>query len=134
MLYLETEINMKKVIATKKAPAAIGPYSQAILNNNTLYCSGQIAINPETGTLVIDNITNETTQVMQNIAAVLKAADMDFSNVVKCSIFMKSMDDYAQINRVYGKYFDQNPPAREAVQVSALPKNVNVEISVIAAH
>ena len=134
MLYLETEINMKKVIATKKAPAAIGPYSQAILNNNTLYCSGQIAINPETGTLVIDNITNETTQVMQNIAAVLKAADMDFSNVVKCSIFMKSMDDYAQINTVYGKYFDQNPPAREAVQVSALPKNVNVEISVIAAH
>jgi 2-iminobutanoate/2-iminopropanoate deaminase len=134
VLYLETEINMKKVIATKKAPAAIGPYSQAILNNNTLYCSGQIAINPETGTLVIDNITNETTQVMQNIAAVLKAADMDFSNVVKCSIFMKSMDDYAQINTVYGKYFDQNPPAREAVQVSALPKNVNVEISVIAAH
>lgn len=134
MLYLETEINMKKVIATKKAPAAIGPYSQAILSNNTLYCSGQIAINPETGTLVIDNITNETTQVMQNIAAVLKAADMDFSNVVKCSIFMKNMDDYAQINRVYGKYFDQNPPAREAVQVSALPKNVNVEISVIAVH
>ena len=134
MLYLETEINMKKVIATKKAPAAIGPYSQAILNNNTLYCSGQIAINPETGTLVIDNITNETTQVMQNIAAVLKAADMDFSNVVKCSIFMKNMDDYAQINTVYGKYFDQNPPAREAVQVSALPKNVNVEISVIAVH
>jgi 2-iminobutanoate/2-iminopropanoate deaminase len=134
VLYLETEINMKKVIATKKAPAAIGPYSQAILNNNTLYCSGQIAINPETGTLVIDNITNETTQVMQNIAAVLKAADMDFSNVVKCSIFMKNMDDYAQINTVYGKYFDQNPPAREAVQVSALPKNVNVEISVIAVH
>ena len=131
---METEINMKKVIATKKAPAAIGPYSQAILNNNTLYCSGQIAINPETGTLVIDNISNETTQVMQNIAAVLKAADMDFSNVVKCSIFMKNMDDYAQINTVYGKYFDQNPPAREAVQVSALPKNVNVEISVIAVH
>lgn len=134
MLYLETEINMKKVIATKKAPAAIGPYSQAILSNNTLYCSGQIAINPETGTLVIDNISNETTQVMQNIAAILKAADMDFSNVVKCSIFMKSMDDYAQINTVYGKYFDQNPPAREAVQVSGLPKNVNVEISVIAVH
>ena len=134
MLYLETEINMKKVIATKEAPAAIGPYSQAILSNNTLYCSGQIAINPETGTLVIDNISNETTQVMQNIAAVLKAADMDFSNVVKCSIFMKNMDDYAQINTVYGKYFDQNPPAREAVQVSALPKNVNVEISVIAVH
>ena len=132
MLYLETEINMKKVIATKEAPAAIGPYSQAILSNNTLYCSGQIAINPETGTLVIDNITNETTQVMQNIAAVLKAADMDFSNVVKCSIFMKDMNDYAAINEVYAKSFGENPPAREAVQVSVLPKNVNVEISVIA--
>ena len=132
MLYLETEINMKKIISTKNAPAAIGPYSQAILSNNTLYCSGQIAINPETGDLVIDNITNETTQVMKNILAVLKAADMDFSNVVKCSIFMKSMEDYAEINKVYAMSFIKNPPAREAVEVSALPKNVNVEISVIA--
>ena len=123
---------MKKVISTKNAPAAIGPYSQAILSNNTLYCSGQIAINPTTGNLVIENITTETSQVMQNISAVLTAADMDFSNVVKCSIFMKDMNDYAAINEVYAKSFGDNPPAREAVQVSVLPKNVNVEISVIA--
>ena len=124
--------NMKKVISTKNAPATIGPYSQAILSNNTLYCSGQIAINPTTGNLVMENITSETTQVMQNILAVLTAADMDFSNVVKCSIFMKDMNDYAAINEVYAKSFGENPPAREAVQVSVLPKNVNVEISVIA--
>jgi 2-iminobutanoate/2-iminopropanoate deaminase len=133
VLYLGKETNnMKKVISTKNAPAAIGPYSQAILSNNTLYCSGQIAINPATEYLVIENITAETTQVMQNILAVLKAADMDFSNVVKCSIFMKDMNDYASINEVYAEFFGENPPAREAVQVSALPKNVNVEISVIA--
>ena len=123
---------MKKVISTTNAPAAIGPYSQAILSNNMLYCSGQIAINPATGNLVMDNITIETAQVMQNIAAVLKAAEMDFSNVVKCSIFIKDMNDYAAINEVYAKHFEDNPPAREAVQVSVLPKNVNVEISVIA--
>ena len=124
--------NMKKVITTINAPAAIGPYSQAILSNNTLYCSGQIAINPATGNLVMDNITAETNQVMQNILAVLTAAEMDFSNVVKCSIFMKNMNDYAAINEVYAKSFGENPPAREAVQVSVLPKNVNVEISVIS--
>jgi len=123
---------MKKVISTKNAPAAIGPYSQAILSNNTLYCSGQIAINPTTGNLVMENITSETNQVMQNILAVLTAADMNFNNVVKCSIFMKDMNDYAAINEVYAKSFGNNPPAREAVQVSVLPKNVNVEISVIA--
>ena len=124
--------NMKKVISTKNAPVAIGPYSQALLSNNTLYCSGQIAINPATGNLVMNNITAETTQVMQNISAVLTSADMDFSNVVKCSIFMKNMNDYTAINEVYAKSFGENPPAREAVQVSVLPKNVNVEISVIA--
>ena len=130
---METEINiMKKVISTEKAPAAIGPYSQAILSNNTLYCSGQIAINPATGNLVMENITAETNQVMQNISAVLTAAEMDFSHVVKCSIFMKDMNDYAAINELYAKSFGDNPPAREAVQVSVLPKNVNVEISVIA--
>ncbi len=124
--------NMKKVISTKNAPTAIGPYSQAILSNNTLYCSGQIAINPTTGNLVMDNITAETNQVMQNISAVLTAAEMDFSNVVKCSIFMKNMNDYAAINEVYAKSYGEDNPAREAVQVSVLPKNVNVEISVIA--
>ena len=123
---------MKKIISTHNAPAAIGPYSQAILSSNTLYCSGQIAINPATGNLVIDNITAETTQVMKNIEAVLKEAEMDFSHVVKCSIFMKDMNDYAAINAVYANNFKENPPAREAVQVSVLPKNVNVEISIIA--
>ena len=123
---------MKKVISTPNAPAAIGPYSQAILSNNTLYCSGQIAINPATGNLVMENIAAETKQVMKNISEVLIAAEMDFSHVVKCSIFMKDMNDYAAINEVYAKSFGENPPAREAVQVSVLPKNVNVEISVIA--
>ena len=123
---------MKKVINTKNAPKAIGPYSQAILSGNTLYCSGQIAINPDTGNLVIENITAETNQVMKNILAVLNAADMNFENVVKCSIFMIDMNDYSAVNQVYAKYFLENPPAREAVQVSVLPKNVNVEISIIA--
>lgn len=122
----------KKVISTPKAPQAIGPYSQAIMSENTLYCSGQIAINPENGELVLENITKETTQVMKNISEVLKSVKMDFSNVVKCSIFMKDMEQYSKINDVYAKYFTDNPPAREAVQVSVLPLNVNVEISVIA--
>jgi len=133
VLYLGTETKrMKKVINTHNAPPAIGPYSQAILSGNTLYCSGQIAINPVTGNLVIDNITTETTQVIQNILAVLNEAEMDFSHVVKCSIFMKDMNDYAAINAVYANSFSENPPAREAVEVSVLPKNVNVEISIIA--
>ena len=123
---------MKKVINTKNAPKAIGPYSQAILSGNTLYCSGQIAINPDTGNLVIENITAETNQVMKNILAVLKAAGMTFENVVKCSIFMIDMSDYSAVNQEYAKYFSENPPAREAVQVSVLPKNVNIEISIIA--
>ena len=122
----------KKVISTKNSPGAIGPYNQAILAGNTLYCSGQIAIDPETGSLVIDNINRETHQVMKNISEVLKAADMDFSNVVKCSIFMSNMKDYSSVNEVYASYFSNNHPAREAVEVSNLPKNVNVEISVIA--
>jgi len=133
VLYLDTETNkMKKIINTPNAPTVIGPYSQAILSGNTLYCSGLIAINPITGNLVTDNISAETKQVMKNILAVLKAAEMNFENVVKCTIFMKDMNDYASINEVYGNSFDSNLPAREAVQVSVLPKNVNVEISVIA--
>lgn len=122
----------KKIIVTKNAPSAIGPYSQAVLANDTLYCSGQIAIDPSSGLLVIDNITAEITQVMENIAAVLEAAEMSFDNVVKCSIFMSSMDHYQEVNEVYAKYFGENPPAREAVAVKTLPKEVNVEISVIA--
>ena len=123
---------MKKVIYTKNAPEAIGPYSQAILSNNTLYTSGQIAINPISGDLIMDSITNETHQVMKNLQAVLEAAEMNFSHVLKCTIFLKDMKQYADINSVYAEYFDANPPAREAVQVSELPKNVNVEISLIA--
>ena len=123
---------MKKVIYTKNAPEAIGPYSQAILSNNTLYTSGQIAINPISGDLIMDSITNETHQVMKNLQAVLEAAEMSFSHVLKCTIFLKDMNQYADINSVYTEYFDENPPAREAVQVSVLPKNVNVEISLIA--
>jgi len=122
----------KKVISTTKSPGVIGPYSQAILSGNTLYCSGQIAINPKNGELVTHNITEETHQVMKNISEVLQAANMDFTNVVKCSIFMNDMGQYRDINEVYASYFSQNPPAREAVEVSVLPKNVNVEISVIA--
>ena len=123
---------MKKVIYTKNAPEAIGPYSRAILSNNTLYTSGQIAINPMSGDLIMDSITNETHQVMKNLQAVLEAAEMNFSNVLKCTIFLKDMNQYADINSVYEEYYDENPPAREAVQVSVLPKNVNVEISLIA--
>ena len=123
---------MKKVIYTKNAPEAIGPYSQAILSNNTLYTSGQIATNPISGDLIMDSITNETHQVMKNLQAVLEAAEMNFSHVLKCTIFLKDMNQYADINSVYVEYFDENPPAREAVQVSVLPKNVNIEISLIA--
>lgn len=122
----------KKIIHTDNAPKAIGPYSQAVLVGNTLYCSGQIAIDPSTGELVLDDIEKESHQVLKNIGEVLKAADMDYSNVVKASIFMASMDDYAAVNAVYSEYFIENSPAREAVAVKTLPKSVNVEISVIA--
>jgi 2-iminobutanoate/2-iminopropanoate deaminase len=122
----------KKIISTSNAPQAIGPYSQAILVGNTLYCSGQIAINPVSGELSLDNIKEETHQVMKNIGALLTEADMTYGHVVKATIFMASMDDYADINAVYAQYFTNSPPAREAVAVKTLPKNVNVEISVIA--
>ena len=123
---------MKKIISTPHAPAAIGPYSQAILAGGVLYTAGQIAIVPETGELDLSNITAETHQVMKNLESVLSAAEMDFSNVAKCTIFLKDMNQYAEINAVYAQYFSDNPPAREAVQVSCLPKNVNVEISLVA--
>ena len=124
---------MKKIIRTLNAPAPIGPYSQAVLIGDTLYTSGQIALHPETGELLLDDIKIETEQVMENMKAVLKAADMTFENVVKTSIFIADMDDFADINEVYGRYFsDDSAPARETVQVARLPKNVNVEISMIA--
>ena len=124
---------MKTIIKTDKAPMPIGPYNQAILVNNTLYASGQIAINPATKKLISGGIEVETKQVMENLAAVLDAAGMHFSDVVKCSIFISDMNDFAAINEVYGTYFDdENAPARETVQVAVLPKRVNVEISLIA--
>jgi 2-iminobutanoate/2-iminopropanoate deaminase len=122
----------KKVIYTDQAPEPIGPYSQAILVDGTLYCSGQIAINAASGSMVIDNIEHETRQVMANVGHVLEAAGMNFDNVVKTSIFLRNMDDFSQMNKVYGSYFSTDFPARETVQVSRLPKDVNVEISVIA--
>lgn len=124
---------MKQIITTTKAPAPIGPYNQAVLSGNTLYTSGQIAFNPETNELVLDNITDETKQVMENMKEVLAAAGMTFENVVKTSIFISDMNDFGAINAVYGSYFDEaTAPARETVQVACLPKNVNVEISMIA--
>jgi 2-iminobutanoate/2-iminopropanoate deaminase len=124
---------MKKIIFTENAPAPIGPYNQAILKGNTLYTSGQIAINPTTGILVIDTIENETKQVMENMKAVLEAAGMTFENVVKTTIFIMNMNDFGSINTIYGSYFNEKTaPARETVQVACLPKNVNVEISMIA--
>ena len=128
---IETNI-MKKIISTNNAPAAIGPYSQAVLSGDTLYCSGQIAINPKNGELITNNIEEETTQVMNNISAILTEANMTFSDVVKCTIFMRDMQQYGTINKIYSLFFNGNPPAREAVEVSMLPKNVNVEISIIA--
>ena len=123
---------MKKIISTPDAPAAIGPYNQAVLAGGVLYTAGQIAIVPETGELDLSNITAETHQVMKNLRSVLSAAEMDFSNVAKCTIFLKDMNQYAEINAVYAQYFSDSPPAREAVQVTRLPKNVNVEISLVA--
>jgi len=126
-------MNMKKVIFTDKAPAPIGPYSQAVQFGDTLYTSGQIAINPETGELVLGDVEAETRQVMDNMKAVLEAADMTFGNVVKTTIFIMDMNDFAKVNAVYGSYLDEKTaPARETVQVAGLPKGVTVEISMIA--
>lgn len=124
---------MKTIINTTQAPAPIGPYNQAVLVNNTLYTSGQIALHPETGELVLDDIKTETKQVMENMKAVLEAADMTFENVIKTSIFISDMNNFSLINEVYGSYFnEETAPARETVEVANLPKFVNVEISMIA--
>ncbi len=124
---------MKKIINTSNAPAPIGPYNQAVLNGNMLYTSGQIAIDPKTGNLVTDSIQAETELVMENIKAILTEACMTFENVLKTSIFISDMNNFAQINEVYGRYFNaETAPARETVEVANLPKFVNVEISVIA--
>lgn len=124
---------IKKIIRTDKAPQPIGPYNQAILTGNTLYASGQIALDPLSGNLIVDTLENETTQVMENLKAVLFEANMTFENVIKTSIFISDMHDFAKINAIYGKYFKADTaPARETIEVSNLPKFVNVEISLIA--
>ncbi len=123
---------MKTTVHTDKAPAAIGPYSQAIVVNGFLYTSGQIALNPESGELEMGNIEQETSRVMLNLKAVLEAVEMDFSQVIKTTIYLSDMAYYAQVNSVYAEFFGEHPPAREAVQVAGLPKGVNVEISLVA--
>ena len=122
----------KTIITTLFAPAPIGPYSQAFLINNTLYASGQIAIDPETGNIIDKSIEEETHQVMKNIKAILDEAKMSFDDVVKTSIFLSDMDFFSKVNDTYGKYFNGNYPARETIAVKTLPKNVNVEISITA--
>ena len=120
------------IITSSQAPAPIGPYSQAVLANGVLYASGQIALDPTTGKLVQSDIETETHQVMKNLQAVLEEAGLSFAQVVKCTIFVKDMENFSRINAVYGQYFAQSAPARETVEVSRLPKDVNVEISCIA--
>jgi 2-iminobutanoate/2-iminopropanoate deaminase len=120
------------VIYSPSAPEPIGPYSQAIQAGNMLFVSGQIAIQKSSGNLITDSIEEETAQVMKNLLDVLKAAGMDFSHVVKCTIFLKDFNDFGKVNEIYGKCFTSNPPARETVEVSRLPKDVNIEISCIA--
>ncbi len=122
----------KKIILTTAAPAPIGPYSQAVLAGNTLYVSGQIPIDPATGNLVVGSIEDEAQQVMRNLEAILKEAGLGFENVVKTSIFLKDMNNFGKVNEVYGQFFMGDYPARETVEVARLPKDVNVEISVIA--
>ena len=122
----------KVLINSKKAPAPIGPYSQAVKVGNTLYVSGQIPVNPDTGDVIQKDIAEATEQVMRNIWSILNEAGMDFENVVKCSIFVTDMRDFSIVNATYEKFFEDDPPARETVEVRALPKDVNVEISCIA--
>lgn len=122
----------REIINPPDAPAAIGPYSQAVLVGNTLYCSGQIAFVPETGELVKGDIEEEAAQALENLGAVLRAAGLDYTNVVTCTVYLTDMNDYAQVNEVYARYFSESPPARAAVEVSALPRGARVEIAAIA--
>ena len=125
---------MKKVVLTSEAPAPIGPYSQAIAMGNLLFCSGQIALNPQTNQVQGDNVQSQTEQVMKNIQGLLKAEGLGFQNVVKTTIFLTSMDDFTKVNEIYAQYFKEAPPARSTVAVAGLPKGVKVEIEVIAAR
>jgi 2-iminobutanoate/2-iminopropanoate deaminase len=134
MKYLSKKFNdmLKKIVKTDKAPAAIGPYSQAVVHQNTIYCSGQIALSPKTNMLVAEGVEEQTSQVMQNLEQILLEAGSSFSKVLKCSIFLSDMNDFSTVNEIYGSYFSENPPARETVEVSRLPKDVKIEISCIA--
>lgn len=122
----------RSYVDTPLAPAAIGPYSQAVQAGDTLYCSGQIAIDPKTGSLVQTSVEAETEQVLENLGAVLRAAGMSYEHVVRCCVYLTDINDFAQVNEVYARYFSEAPPARETVQISALPRNARVEISCIA--
>ena len=122
----------KKIILTKDAPEPIGPYSQAVRFGDMLFCSGQIAIDPKTGQVITGDVKAQAVQVMKNIEAVLKAADTKFENIIKTTIFLTNMNDFAAVNEIYGQYFKSNPPARSTVAVSGLPKGVQVEIEVLA--
>jgi 2-iminobutanoate/2-iminopropanoate deaminase len=124
---------MKKIISTSEAPAAVGPYSQAIRIGNFVFCSGQIPLDPKTGEIVLGDVNAQTRRVMENIAAVLRAEGLNFGNVIKTTIFLTSLADFQTVNELYGSYFKSDPPARSTVQVAALPKGANVEIEVIAA-
>jgi 2-iminobutanoate/2-iminopropanoate deaminase len=119
-------------VRTGHAPAAIGPYSQGVLVGDALYCSGQIALDPETGRLVEGEIEDEAVRVLENLGAVLRAAGLDYEHVVHCTVYLTSLDDYAPVNEVYARYFSEAPPAREALQVAALPRGARVEISCVA--
>jgi 2-iminobutanoate/2-iminopropanoate deaminase len=121
-----------KIIQTENAPKAIGPYSQAVQSNGATYLSGQIPLDPKTGTLVEGDIAAQTERVMQNLGAVLAAAGLGFANVVRCTIYLMDLNDFGQVNEIYGRYFPQNPPARATVQVAGLPKGARVEIDAIA--
>src|SRR5438876_11044378 len=127
-----TLAHMKKIISTNEAPAAIGPYSQAVRSGRFLFCSGQIPLDPKSGQIVPGDITAQTRRVLDNIAAVLRAESLTFDNVVKTTIFLTNLGDFQKVNEIYGSYFKQDPPARSTVQVSGLPKDANVEIEVIA--
>ena len=123
---------MKKIVATDRAPAAIGPYSQAIRSGPMLFCAGQIPLDPKSGQIVTDDVAAQTKQVLENISGILQAAGLNFSHVVKTTIFLISMDHFQTVNEIYGSYFRENPPARSTVAVSALPRGAKIEIEVIA--
>lgn len=122
----------RKPLSTSQAPAAIGPYSQAVQAGETLYCSGQIAIDPESGSMTNGDVETETRQVLENLGAILSKAGLDYTDVVRCTVYLADIDEYGQMNEVYSRYFSESPPSREAVEVSNLPRGARVEISCIA--